>query len=339
MAWPVERLPCFLYQMLFALFTSQREIGLRHYDIKLLNFFLARPPPPPGEEAADADAASSVWMHYGVCGHEHRFELSRAEPSLAMLADFGTADVSPSTMGQPISLKHFTTVENTPPDFLLLGTHAHQDFKADSFALGLCWLHLLTGRARTRSSSRTWTCPRAARCARSRLDCAGRWAVRAGARAHRELWRRRRGVDHPRRSTDSFACLARRTSSTARTPMTTRSLPPRTTAPSSTALHGRRCARGSTRRRARASLARTAASGRSRAARRSRSSRRRSGWQAARRGQMLRGLTRFEPTVRWSACRAMRSEVFAPYLAEEAAAPPPGATLRFTDYLHDEQED
>ena len=55
--------------------------------------------------------------------------------------------------------------------------------------------------------------------------------------------------------------------------------------------------------------------------------------------QMLRGLTRFEPTVRWSACRAMRSELFAPYLAEEAAAPPPSATLRFTDYLHDEQED
>ena len=39
----------------------------------------------------------------------------------------------------------FTTLENTPPEYLLLGSGARQAFSADTFCLGLSFLHLLTG--------------------------------------------------------------------------------------------------------------------------------------------------------------------------------------------------
>ena len=39
----------------------------------------------------------------------------------------------------------FTTLENTPPEYLLLGSKATQDYSADTFCLGLSVLHLLTG--------------------------------------------------------------------------------------------------------------------------------------------------------------------------------------------------
>ena len=53
----------------------------------------------------------------------------------------------------------FTTLENTPPDFLLLGTMARQDYSADMFGLGLCWLHLLTGRAPYEELMDSLQCP------------------------------------------------------------------------------------------------------------------------------------------------------------------------------------
>ena len=46
----------------------------------------------------------------------------------------------------PIMADNFATLENTPPDFLLLGNGgATQSFAADAFALGLSALHMFTG--------------------------------------------------------------------------------------------------------------------------------------------------------------------------------------------------
>jgi len=36
-------------------------------------------------------------------------------------------------------------LENAPPEFYLLGSAARQSYSADTFCLGLCFLHLLTG--------------------------------------------------------------------------------------------------------------------------------------------------------------------------------------------------
>lgn len=41
----------------------------------------------------------------------------------------------------------FTTLENSPPEFLLLGSAARQSYASDTFPLGLCFFHLLTGYA------------------------------------------------------------------------------------------------------------------------------------------------------------------------------------------------
>ena len=42
------------------------------------------------------------------------------------LADFGTADLVEETLGQPVGLDQFTTLENTPVDFLVDGDKAVQ---------------------------------------------------------------------------------------------------------------------------------------------------------------------------------------------------------------------
>ena len=181
--WQPEQLPGLLYQMLFALHSAQREIGLRHYDVKLLNFFLMRPDArltsPTASSASEGPHATGklpahgrIAVHYGCCGMHHHFDLPANEPAMAMLADFGTADVRPETNGAPIDLKHFTTLENTPPDFLLRGTAASQGFAADVFALGLCWLHLLTGRAPYEEVAASLTCPTELSAALERVWCA-----------------------------------------------------------------------------------------------------------------------------------------------------------------------
>ena len=95
MMWPTEQLPALAFQMLFSLYSAQRELGLRHYDVKLLNFFLAKPTIrlPRGH----GNDVQTVALHYGCFGRQYTFHLSTDEPSMAMLADFGTADIAPVT--------------------------------------------------------------------------------------------------------------------------------------------------------------------------------------------------------------------------------------------------
>ena len=65
---------------------------------------------------------------------------------IVKLADYGTADIDLASLGMPIMADNFATLENTPPDFLLLGNGgATQSFAADAFALGLSALHMFTG--------------------------------------------------------------------------------------------------------------------------------------------------------------------------------------------------
>ena len=174
-AWEPSELPGLLLQMLFSLLASQRELGMRHYDIKLLNFFLARPPC-----KAEAAGAPALTMRYGVGGAHPllQTQLPSDAPSMVVLADFGTADLAPETLGAPIGEQHFTTLENTPPDFLLCGSGARQGFAADAFGLGLCVLHLLTGRAPYEELTAPLHCPAELRQALGRV-----WSVEAAASA------------------------------------------------------------------------------------------------------------------------------------------------------------
>ncbi|ETW06406.1 serine/threonine protein kinase, variant [Aphanomyces invadans] len=118
------------FQMVFALYAGREQHQLRHYDIKLLNFFL------------QSTSAEGTTMTYAF--EEKVFELT--SPYWVKLADYGTADTSTLTLGLPIGVEHFTTLENTPIDFFLVGDTAMQGYAADTFALGLSLLHLLSGR-------------------------------------------------------------------------------------------------------------------------------------------------------------------------------------------------
>eukprot|EP01035_Chromulina_nebulosa_P018394 gene18394-24095_t len=64
---------------------------------------------------------------------------------LVKLADFGTSVIGSEGLGDPINVEHFTTLENSPPEFYLLGSLAKQGYSADTFSLGLAVLHLFTG--------------------------------------------------------------------------------------------------------------------------------------------------------------------------------------------------
>jgi len=76
-----------------------------------------------------------------------RLQLSGQPGFILKLADFGTADTRAASYGQPIRSRHITTLENTAVDVLVLGDGAAQTFAADTWAAGLCLLHLLTGAA------------------------------------------------------------------------------------------------------------------------------------------------------------------------------------------------
>ena len=86
-----------------------------------------------------------VTVRYGLGAHTYLLPLPASLPLCVKLADFGTADLSAETLGQPIGLDQFTTLENTPVDFLVYGDQAQQGFAADAFSLGLAVWHLFTG--------------------------------------------------------------------------------------------------------------------------------------------------------------------------------------------------
>lgn len=362
--WPAEQLPPFLFQMLFSLYSAQRELALRHYDVKLLNFFLCKPGSRlkgqvVGGTQPKGATPSTVTLHYGVSGLRYAFPLDADTPSLAMLADFGTSDISPSTLHQPIGRKQYTTLENTPPDFLLLGTRARQDSKADCFALGLCWLHLLTGRAPYEEVLESVACPKELR---EGLDAAWRAVpacVKRGTNAAadvyapiRELLEDEESVLHV--TLYRFLCLFGLPDE-----------PEEKSAEDATEDgedEGRSGGEGaddgealdvcdSTAWQAVRAWLETPTG-------RVRFQKDRAQWnvfsgkakpmvEAQRRmkqlpgsERMLRGLTRFSPSNRWSVSQALRSELFAAYRRSpsEADGRMEEGALEFLDYMHEEQQ-
>jgi serine/threonine protein kinase len=150
----------YLFQMAFALYTARERFNLRHYDVKLLNFFLqsAGVSGHAGlEGAANAPPRKSgLRYHLGPVVFELPLGLPGSEDPAASLrpqhivklADYGTADVRATTLGLPIKPYHLTTLENVAPEMLYLGAACPQSFStADTWALGLCAVHLLTGAA------------------------------------------------------------------------------------------------------------------------------------------------------------------------------------------------
>lgn len=124
-----------LFQLAFAVYAAADKFSVKHYDIKMLNLFIHSIP----------DLETDMVLRYGIGSHVYALRMPSTQAIIAKLADFGTADMAAASTGQPVALSHFTTLENTPPDFLILGDEAKQGHEHDCFGMGLCMLHLFTG--------------------------------------------------------------------------------------------------------------------------------------------------------------------------------------------------
>lgn len=127
-----------LFQIAFALHAAADRFSLKHYDVKLLNVFLQR---------IKSEKSGDVVMKYGLGEHTFVLRSPRGTGLVAKLADYGTANVDSGSCGQPVTIGQFTTLENTPIDYLIFGDDAYQGHGHDCFGLGLCMLHLFTGHA------------------------------------------------------------------------------------------------------------------------------------------------------------------------------------------------
>ncbi|GKY96432.1 hypothetical protein MPSEU_000602700 [Mayamaea pseudoterrestris] len=130
-----------LFQTAFALHAAADRCSMKHYDIKLLNLFLQ------GVPSTVKLQSEEVVLRYGLGSHVFSLRMPQNQALFAKLADYGTANVKPESNGQPITIGQFTTIENTPPDFMILGDKATQGHGHDNWGLGLVMLHLFTGEA------------------------------------------------------------------------------------------------------------------------------------------------------------------------------------------------
>jgi hypothetical protein len=132
--FPAEIARNLLFQVAFALFVAAEKFSVKHYDVKLLNIFIQ-----------DSHTTGGLVLRYGLGSHVFALKMPPRFAYVAKLADFGTANMVPATNGLPVAISHFTTLENTPPDYLILGDQAQQGHQHDNFGLGLVMLHLFTG--------------------------------------------------------------------------------------------------------------------------------------------------------------------------------------------------
>ncbi|CAM9702314.1 unnamed protein product [Chrysoparadoxa australica] len=138
---PVDEARQMMFQMMFSVYAGRRAYHMRHYDLKLLNFLVTDARSSLNLPRNGSKESNGVLLRYGLGSVIFEFH----ERYLVKLADFGTADVSPLTLGEPIGIEHFTTLENTPMEQLLWGAEAQQDYAKDTYSLGLAILHLFTG--------------------------------------------------------------------------------------------------------------------------------------------------------------------------------------------------
>jgi hypothetical protein len=120
------------FQMAFSLFAARERLCLRHFDVKLLNFFgkPAADELEPAERAAAAGGGGGALLRLRYRVGERCFDVDlpagaeagsggaegAAEGGLVVkLADYGTASTNPATLAAPVRAHHFTTRERSIP--------------------------------------------------------------------------------------------------------------------------------------------------------------------------------------------------------------------------------
>jgi len=149
----IEEARQLLFQMAFALHVASVKFGLKHYDVKLLNFFLQK------ANQDDVSDDGQTVVRYGIGEHIFCLRMPTSSAKLVKLADFGTSQLGHESNGKPITAAQYTTIENSPPEQLILGDCAKQGHGHDNFGLGLCMLHLFTGNAPYEEILESVVCP------------------------------------------------------------------------------------------------------------------------------------------------------------------------------------
>jgi hypothetical protein len=159
----------FLFQMFFALYSCREQLALRHYDIKLLNFLVTssrsllqskEQDNQPQRISHRNDEIIQLNIGFGQYIYELNLAAHSQKNELVKLTDFGTSMIGAGGLGDPVTVQQFTTLENTPIEFFLLGSDARQAYSADTFCLGLSMLHLVTGHEPYESLLKDVLCPR-----------------------------------------------------------------------------------------------------------------------------------------------------------------------------------
>ena len=134
---PADVARALLFQIAIALYVAAVEFAVNHYDVKLLNIFIHR----------EDENYHNLVLRYKLGSHVYALHMPPRHVFVAKLADFGTANAftASNDVPVPVTAAQFTTLENTPPDYMILGDNATQGHGHDSFGLGLCMLHLFTG--------------------------------------------------------------------------------------------------------------------------------------------------------------------------------------------------
>ena len=116
---PATDLPALVWQMAFSLFVGREQHRLRHYDVKLLNFFASHvggggggtqqqpADASAGHEAAVVPVSACAVMEYEFADRVVRLELPPARAYMVKLADYGTADTSAETLGARLTAQQF----------------------------------------------------------------------------------------------------------------------------------------------------------------------------------------------------------------------------------------
>ncbi|TDH65050.1 hypothetical protein CCR75_008973 [Bremia lactucae] len=133
----------FFFQMVFGLYCAREKYNLRHCDIKLLNFFLKTA----SRSKLCKTSGADVVLHYMLEDVCFVLQMPASYSFWIKLADYGAAVSNPESLGSPVTMDQFATLENSPVEYLLYGDAAKQSYAADTFSLGLCLLHLFTGSA------------------------------------------------------------------------------------------------------------------------------------------------------------------------------------------------
>lgn len=183
---PEESIRPLAFQMVYSLYVAQVEFHMRHYDVKLLNFLLKSINDKAEDSEEETQASSLANISYGVAGAVYRMQ----SHLWVKLADFGTADVDADSLGSLVGLDHFTTLENSPIEYLFLGSGAQQDYSADTWQLGLSMLHMFTGHKPYEELMEEVVCPAALRRRLMKTWEAG-YSRRKSESVDSHIWRQR----------------------------------------------------------------------------------------------------------------------------------------------------